>query len=231
MIRQLACLLVLLGLCIAGPAAAQTAADSARADLALLGAAEAARTFGAGPGGALDPALPTIHEFVDFACPTCRDAFVARYDSVKAAFVETGRANLIVRAFPIPRLLRGPHAAEAALCAGALGGPDAFSHLQRRFYETQADWRFLRDPAPAFRREAADARVDAEAFEDCLARDVVAPLLVADVRLGSRLGATGTPTFVFVAPGATEPSDLFYGDEPLARFEEAFARATAAPSD
>ncbi|MFN3596438.1 MAG: DsbA family protein [Rubricoccaceae bacterium] len=224
--RLLAVLLALL----AGPGLAQTpAAGGADADAAYLEAADAARTLGAGPGGALDPALPTIHEFVDFACPVCRDAFLARHDSLEAAFVATGRANLVVRAFPIPRLLRGPHAAEAALCAGALGGAEAFGHMQRRLYKAQADWRFLRDPTPAFRDYAAEAGLDAAAFADCLARDAVAPLLVADVRLGARLGATGTPTFAFVAPGATEPADLFYGNEPLARFEQALARIPASP--
>ncbi|MEM8601702.1 MAG: thioredoxin domain-containing protein [Bacteroidota bacterium] len=216
-------------LVLTGPSAfaQMTAADSSSADQAWLGAADAARTYGAGPDGALDPALPTIHEFVDFACPSCREAFETKLDSVKAAFVATGRANLVVRAFPIPRLMRGMHATEAAFCAGAIGGRDGFEFVQRRLYLTQPDWRFLRDPTPAFRQAAADAGLDAAAFDECLARDATAPLLTADTRLGASLGAGGTPTFVFVAPEATEAADLFYGSEPMTRFEEAFARTLA----
>lgn len=202
-----------------------SAADSASADLAWLGAADAARTYGAGPDGALDPSVPTIHKFTDYACPTCRRVYMARMDSLKAAFVATGSANLVVRPFPIPRLMRGPHAAEAALCAGALGGSDAFAAFQHRLYETQDDWRFLLDPAPAFRQEAATVGLDPDRFTECIDRDAVSPLLVSDLRLGGGLGAAGTPTFVFVAPGASQAADLFYGDEPLSRFEEALIEA------
>ncbi|MEM8560273.1 MAG: thioredoxin domain-containing protein [Bacteroidota bacterium] len=216
-------------LVLSAPAAfaQMTAADSSSADAPWLANADAARTYGAGPDGAFDPTLPTIHEFVDFACPTCRTVFESKLDSVKAAFVETGRANFVVRTAPIPRLLRGMHGAEAVFCAGALGGRAGFEFFQRRLYLTQPDWRFLRDPAPAFRQAAADADLDAEAFDDCLERDATAPLMAADLRLGIGLGVGGTPTFVFMAPEASAPADLFYGEEPLARFEEAFARTLA----
>ncbi|MEM1268565.1 MAG: thioredoxin domain-containing protein [Bacteroidota bacterium] len=208
---------------LAGTTLAQTptAADSASADAAWLGAADAARTYGAGPNGSLDPSVPTIHKFADFACPTCQRVYDARSDSIKTAFVETGRANYVVRAFPLPRLLRGPHASEAAFCAGALGGQDAFNTFERRLYATQSDWRYLRDPLPVFRQESAAAGLDQERFEECLARDATSPLMALDLRLGASLGASGTPTFVFVAPGASEGADLFYGEEPLSRFEEA----------
>jgi protein-disulfide isomerase len=219
---------VLLLVLLACPGSAQSPAGAAADDGDLLDRADAARTFGAGPGGALDPAVPTIHEFVDFACPLCRDVFFARADSVKAAFVATGRANFVVRAYPIPRLLRGPHAAEAAFCAGALGGQPAFAHFQRRLLGEQANWRFLRDPEPLFRQFAAEADLDAEAFAECVARDAVAPLLFADTRLGVTLGAPGTPTFVVVAPGATEAADLFYGNVPMERFEQGVRAAEGA---
>jgi protein-disulfide isomerase len=202
-----------------------TAADSASADAAWLAAADAARTFGAGPDGALDPSLPTIHKFADHACPTCRRVYESKTDSVKAAFVATGRANFVVHAFLLPRLLRGPHAAEAALCAGAIGGARGFRAFERFLYTTQSSWRFLRDPEPIFFRGVALARLDPNLFEECLYRDAVAPLMAADLRLGASLGASGTPTFVVVAPGASEAADLFYGEEPLSRYEEALARA------
>ncbi|MEL6703094.1 MAG: thioredoxin domain-containing protein [Bacteroidota bacterium] len=222
------CILALLLVLSAPTALAQmAAADSSSADAPWLANADAARTYGGGLNGAFDPTLPTIHEFVDFACPTCRDVFETKLDSVKAVFVETGRANLVVRAYPIPRLMRGMHATEAVFCAGAIGGRAGFEFLQQRLYLTQPDWRFLRDPTPAFRQAASDADLNAGAFEECLARDVTAPLMIADTRLGATLGAGGTPTFVFMAPDAEEPADLFYGNEPMARFEEAFARTLA----
>ena len=213
-------LALLLALSAPSALAQMAAADSSSADAPWLANADAARTY----GGGLDPALPTIHEFVDFACPKCRDVFETKLDSVKTAFVATGRANLVVRAYPIPRLMRGMHASEAVFCAGAIGGRDGFEFLQQRLYLTQPEWRFLRDPTPAFRQAANDADLDAGAFEECLARDVTAPLMIADTRLGATLGAGGTPTFVFVGPDAEEPADLFYGSEPMTRFEAALTR-------
>ncbi|MEM1055399.1 MAG: thioredoxin domain-containing protein [Bacteroidota bacterium] len=215
--------LALLVVLVAPPVLAQTAADSSSADAAWLASANAARTFGAGPNGSFDPGVPTIHEFADLACPTCRRAFETRIDSVKSLFVQTGRANFIVHAFPLPRLMRGPHAAEAMLCAGAIGGREGFSALQRHLYATQPDWRFLRDIGPHVCRAAAKAGLDPVDFDECIARDAMAPLIAADLRLGASLGASGTPTFVFMAPGAREPSDVFYGTEPLARYEDALA--------
>ncbi|MEM6327285.1 MAG: thioredoxin domain-containing protein, partial [Bacteroidota bacterium] len=166
------------------PAAAQVAADSSSADAGWLAAANAARTFGAGPDGALDRTVPTLHEFADLACPSCRYAFETRMDSVKSRLVATGRANLIVHAFPIPRLMRGPHAAEAVLCAGAIGGREGFASLQRHLYATQPDWRFLRDIGPFVRRAAAEAGLDPVDFDECISRDAMAPLIASDLRLG-----------------------------------------------
>jgi hypothetical protein len=51
--------------------------------------------------------------------------YLERSDSLKAKYVESGAANLVVHTFVIPRLMRGYHAAEAAFCAGALAGRDA----------------------------------------------------------------------------------------------------------
>ena len=106
--------------------------------------ADAARMYGT------DTTRATIHEFIDFACSTCRAFYLQRSDSLRTKYVESGEVNLVVHTFVIPRLMRGYHAAEAAYCAGALAGRDGFEGMQRRLFTDQADWRAMRDPVPGF---------------------------------------------------------------------------------
>jgi protein-disulfide isomerase len=127
----------------AAPVSAQPTATpdtvSARTDLPLLRQADAARTRGAASGGAIDTTRPTLHEFVDYACPSCREFTATRGDSLRT-LASTLRFNVIHHVSPIPRLLRGPRAAEAAFCAGGLGGPAAYDRLHGHLFASQDAW-------------------------------------------------------------------------------------------
>lgn len=214
---RLLCLAVLL---LAAPAAAQD--PGARADLDLLSRADAARQFVA------DTTLPTVVEFADYACSTCAVFAGARGDSLMALH-EAGRVNVIYRTYPIPRLLRGFQAAEAAYCAGALGGPDAFKSVHYALFAGQRSWAPLSDPTALFVTYAEAAGLYIPDFRACLARDAMAPLILSDVALSQAVELTGTPTFVVSRPGAAD-YDKWSGDQPMARFEAALERVGAAPA-
>jgi protein-disulfide isomerase len=200
------------------PATAQTAADSSITDVELMQRADAARMYGT------DTTRATIHEFVDFACSTCRAFYLERSDSLKARYVESGEVNLVVHTFVIPRLMRGYHAAEAAFCAGALAGRDGFEGMQRHLFTDQADWRAMRDPVPGFVAYADELGIPIEPFRDCLLRDAMAPLIMADMRTAGLARVTGTPTFVFLGPGQTNTEHQFYGNEPMVMFDQFLGR-------
>lgn len=202
----------------APPAAAQTAADSSVTDVELMERADAARMYGT------DTTKVTIHEFLDFACSTCRAFYLERSDSLKAKYVESGEVNLVLHTFIIPRLMRGYHAAEAAFCAGALAGRNGFEGMQRHLFTDQADWRAMRDPVPGFVAYAEELGLPIEPFRDCLLRDAMAPLIMADMRAGGLARVTGTPTFVFLGPGQTNTEHQFYGNEPMVMFDQYLAR-------
>lgn len=196
---------------------AQTASDGVGADAELLRRAEAARTYGA------DTLLPTVHEFADPTCGSCRGFHVMRKDSLITLL--TGRANFVYRFTPIPRLMRGYHGAKAALCAGGVGDRAGFETMLNSLFDGQANWRVLRDPYPAFEEYAQEAKLPLNAFQDCYIRDAVAPLIMVDLRLGGQFGASGTPTFAFIPPGrGATVEELFYGNEPMRRFEEVLSR-------
>lgn len=231
-LRRSAHLLSLLStLVAAAPITAQStvSADtvSARTDLPLLRQADAARTRGAAPGGAIDTTRPTLHEFVDYACPSCREFTTTRGDSLRT-LAGTLRFNVIYHVSPIPRLLRGPRAAEAAFCAGGLGGAAAYDRLHEHLFASQDAWRTLADGSGGFVEAARTAGVDTAAFRRCLAIGVTAPLIAADLRLAGLLAVEGTPTFIVSPPGRSDLGTRIVGDASMLRITQAVRDAERA---
>ncbi len=184
-------------------------------DMQLIQAADRARMYGT------DTTRVTVDEYVDYACPDCADFHTQRMDSLRTAFVDNGKVNFVVRFYPIPRLMRGYHAAEAALCAGGFGGRDAFEGMQDRLLRQQESWRHLHDPQAQFVQFADELDVPIDAFVDCLDRSAVAPLILGDLQLAREAQVEGTPTFVYNVPGPYAGVVSFYGNQPMTQFEEA----------
>lgn len=172
----------------------------------------------------VDSTLARIDEFIDFGCPTCRSFYILRTDSLKATFVDAGRANFVVRMFPLARLMRGYHAAEAALCAGGLNDRPGFEAMQHRLYMNQSVWQPLQDPIPVFLQFAADINLPLEEFQACLIRDTVAPLILSDMNLAQVLAVEGTPTFVVNRGEELTGEVRLTGEEGISSFEEAVNR-------
>ena len=172
----------------------------------------------------VDSTLARIDEFVDFGCPTCRSFYILRTDSLKASLVDAGRANFVVRMFPLPSLMRGFHAAEAALCAGGLNDRAGFEAMQHRLYMNQSVWQPLQDPIPVFLQFAADIGLPLEEFQACVIRDTVAPLILSDMNLAQLMAVEGTPSFVLNRGGELSGEVKLTGEEGIASFEEAVSR-------
>ena len=172
----------------------------------------------------VDSTLARIDEFIDFGCPTCRSFYILRTDSLKTSLVDNGRANFVVRMFPLARLMRGFHAAEAALCAGGLNDRQGFEAMQHRLYMNQSVWQPLQDPIPVFLQFAADINLPLEEFQACLIRDTVAPLILSDMNLAQVLSVEGTPTFVVNRGGELTGEVKLTGEEGISSFEEAVSR-------
>jgi len=184
-------------------------------DTRLIQQADRARMYGT------DTTRVTIDEYVDYACPDCAAFHTERMDSLRALFIDTGRVNFVVRFYPIPRLMRGYHAAEAALCAGGFGGRSAFEGMQRQLLQEQATWRQLHDPRGQFVTYAETLGLPLDAFADCMERSAMAPLILGDLQLAQQAQVEGTPTFVYNVPGPYQGLVSFYGNQPMAQFQEA----------
>jgi len=203
---------ILLVLSLSCPSMAAAQAD-ATADIPLLQRADSIRIF------LSETAEVVVEEFIDFACSDCRQFHLQKADSLRA-LVEDEDITFILRIYPIPRLMRGYHAAEAAFCAGALAGRSAFLSMVDRLFTYQTSWKPQIDPTPFFEAYAEDIGVPLAEFSNCLERDAMAPLIVSDVRMASDYGAPGTPTFVFNKKDEFSGSEAFYGVQPMSRFKE-----------
>lgn len=61
----------------------------------------------------------TIIEYSDFQCPFCRAFFNDTYGQLKKNYIDTGKAKLVYRHFPLDFHPMAPKSAEAVECAGA----------------------------------------------------------------------------------------------------------------
>jgi protein-disulfide isomerase len=118
------------------------------------------------------------------------------------AVVVPGTARVVHASFLIPRLLRGWSGASAAYCIAGLTDAKTFDEAARRIFAEQGQWATARDPLPGLRTIARDVGTDMQRFDDCVARSVMAPLLLSDVRAGFAAGITGTPTLVVLSAKA-----------------------------
>jgi len=187
-------------------------------DRELIRKADLARMYGN------DTTKVYINEFADFACPDCKWFYETRLDSLKNQFIKTGKANFIFRAYVIPRLMRGFHGAEAAYCAGGIAGRAGFEGMMGKLFNQQADWRRLQNPLPKMEEYARSLKIPLLAFKDCMARDVMAPLIITDIRLANAVDIPGTPTMVLTIYGDFSGEEQLDPDVSFSKMEAAIRR-------
>jgi protein-disulfide isomerase len=182
-IRRIALIALLPHVLLAASAAAQQVESP---HVRLLKQAADSRTKGA--AGA--PVL--VYEISDFQCPHCRKFAVEVFPQIDSAYIRTNKVQWVFVSLPMPNHLNAWVAAEAALCAGAVG--NRFWPIHDRLFESHAEWSNAAAPGPILARYAREAGVPMDAYQACVDEDRVAPLILQDVIFGSRV--TGTPTFI-----------------------------------
>lgn len=159
--------------------------------------------------GAKDAAV-TIVEFSDFQCPYCQAATDTMHQLMSQY---AGKVKWVFRDFPIPHLHPlAPKAHEAARCAAEQG----------KFWEYH-DLLFERSPrlSPAeLKQYARELKLGGEDFDKCLDSGKNQTTVASDVEEGSRLGATGTPTFFI-------NGRMLVGAQPIADFQKIIDRELA----
>lgn len=150
----------------------------------------------------------TIVEYSDLECPFCRRFYEGAYQGIKKEYIDTGKAKLIFRHFPLDFHPYARLFATAAECAGKQGRfyemHDKIFYEQAKFEEDarklQAQGRQVSAKVYADKDMitfASQLKYDVGAFTQCIKDPAVSTAIDEDTQSGSGFGVNGTPT-VFV---------------------------------
>jgi len=154
----------------------------------------------------------TIVEFSDYECPFCGRFWSQTLPSIKSNYINTGKARLVYRDFPLGSIhANAQKAAEAAECAGDQG---KYFEMHDKIFQGQAALN-----TNNFKAWAADLGLDTNAFNTCLDSGAKASEVQKDLQDGSSVGIQGTPGFLIGKTGGST-AILVSGAYPYSAFEQ-----------
>jgi protein-disulfide isomerase len=131
----------------------------------------------------------TIIEYASLTCPHCAAFHKDAWPTIKAKYVDTGRAKFILREFPLDPLSVG--AFMLARCAN-----DKRQAVIDRLFDHQSEWAFSAKPLDRLKQQAVAAGMSAADIDACLENQ---PLLRAVEKehddAAAKLHIKSTPTF------------------------------------
>ncbi len=135
-------------------------------------------------------------EFSDTECPFCK-AFHGTLKNLVDKHALSGTLAWAYRNFPIKELhSKAPKEAEALLCAGKLGGNDAFWNYTDAVYAKTSSNNSL--DAAQLPVIAKDVGLDVKAFNTCLSSGEMTARVNASVQDAKKSGGNGTPYSVLM---------------------------------
>jgi protein-disulfide isomerase len=132
----------------------------------------------------------TIVEYASLTCPHCAHFAVEVLPKLKAKWMDTGKAKLILRAFPLdePAL----RAAMVAQCAP----PERYYPLVEMFFATQDKWVLAKDYRAALERLTLLAGIGKKEFDGCFGNKALEDEVTQSrLTASTQLGVNATPTF------------------------------------
>jgi protein-disulfide isomerase len=162
----------------------------------------------------------TLVEFTDFQCPFCKRFTDEALVQIKKDYIDTGKANLAVRHYPITAIHPNAFkASEAAECANEQG---KFWEYHDTLFTDQAKWetQSAEDAKSTFVGFAQSLGLDTGSFSSCLDSEKHKANIDQDLADGQKAGVTGTPT-IFVNGTAV------VGAQPYETFKAEIEKALA----
>jgi protein-disulfide isomerase len=172
------------------PAMAEDKAAAPKTDVAAskidVVAATADRVLG-------NPDAPvTIYEYASMTCSHCAAFHKFGLPTIKKELIETGKAKLIFRDFPLDNF--AVKAAAMARCAPA----DKFYPLVSMIFAEQERWARASAPDEAVQKIGALAGMDPEYIKACMADEDLKKAMMASMQDAQKTYAIdATPTFIF----------------------------------
>lgn len=132
----------------------------------------------------------TIFEFFSLTCPHCAEFEEATYPKVKAEWVDTGKAKIVYRDYPLDQ--NALKAAMVARCAP----PERYAAFVEVLFKQQTVWGVQRDPTDALKKIAALGGIGADAFDKCINdQDLSKQIVAEEYEAQKKYGVDSTPTF------------------------------------
>jgi len=129
----------------------------------------------------------TIIEFSDFQCPYCEKFYSETFPQLKKEYIDTGKAKLIFRNFPLSFHENAMPSALAAECAKEQG---KFWEYHDKLFENQQAL-----DSSSLKKYALDLKLEINKFNDCLDNKKYQSEIQQDIQDGQSAGVTGTPSF------------------------------------
>jgi len=165
----------------------------------------------------------TIVEFSDYQCPFCRKFWTETYPQLKSEYIDTGKAKIVFRDFPLTQIHPAAQAAgEAAECARDVGkSNDAYWKMHDKMFSEQnildsgsatgAVTKTVTFSSTELKKWAKDLGYD---IDSCLDSGKYKSEVGKDLTQGASYGVQGTPAF-FVN------GKLLSGAQPFSAFKAA----------
>lgn len=132
----------------------------------------------------------TIFEYASLTCPHCAAFNADTLPRVKLDWIDTGKAKLIFRDYPLDRLAL--NAASVARCVPT----DRFFEFIDSLFRNQANWFDANDSDKSLARVAKLSGLGQEQVDTCLKDDKLTNFIVGErFTADSRYGVKSTPTF------------------------------------
>jgi len=133
----------------------------------------------------------TIVEYASMTCSHCANFHNTVLPKLKEKYIDTGKAKLILREFPLDNL-----AAAAAMLARCAGEGKSYE-LMSAFFARQNDWAFLQsNHVPALFKIASEHGFTKESFDKCLTdQKLLDGSTSTRDHANTVLGVRSTPTF------------------------------------
>ena len=132
----------------------------------------------------------TIFEYASLTCPHCAAFETETLPKLKKEWIDTGKAKLILRAFPLDA--SALKASVLARCAP----PERFYGFIETLFASQEAWGRSADPTPGLERIAKLGGMSEDQFKACMSNDAIEKEVLAMRMAGAKqYGVESTPTF------------------------------------
>ncbi|MBV8169464.1 MAG: DsbA family protein [Alphaproteobacteria bacterium] len=131
----------------------------------------------------------TIIEYASLTCPHCADFNKEIMPELKQRYVETGKAKIVFRDFPLDQMAL--RASMLARCAPA----DKYFAFIDVLFQQQGSWATAKDPMAALEQLGKLGGVPSDKFKTCMADQALADSVLTErLRGANEFKVEGTPT-------------------------------------